>query len=74
MQERTESLGGEFLIQSTPGEGTTVEARIPVAFFPPDDRPARQLSEPSAASKRALMPNESLVEEIGHEYNSSHAG
>lgn len=74
MQERTESLGGEFLIQSTPGEGTTVEARIPVAFSPPDDRPARQLSEPGAASKRALMPNESLVEEIGHEYNSSHAG
>jgi signal transduction histidine kinase len=29
MKERTESLGGEFSVASTPNEGTTVEVRIP---------------------------------------------
>ena len=29
MQERTESLGGEFRVRSSPGEGTAVEVRIP---------------------------------------------
>jgi len=30
MQERVASLGGEFLVESTPGEGTCVTARIPI--------------------------------------------
>ena len=29
MRERTESLGGEFRLQSTPGEGTAIEVLIP---------------------------------------------
>jgi signal transduction histidine kinase len=29
MRERTESLGGEFSIASTPGEGTTIEVTLP---------------------------------------------
>ena len=29
MQERTESLGGEFRVRSSPGEGTAIEVRIP---------------------------------------------
>jgi signal transduction histidine kinase len=29
MRERTESLGGEFTIASTPGTGTTVEVSLP---------------------------------------------
>lgn len=34
MQERTESLGGELLIESAPGAGTTVQAMLPVALSP----------------------------------------
>ncbi len=30
MQERVASLGGEFTVESTPGEGTCVTARIPI--------------------------------------------
>jgi signal transduction histidine kinase len=29
MRERTESLGGEFTIASTPGSGTTAEVSLP---------------------------------------------
>jgi signal transduction histidine kinase len=29
MRERAESLGGEFQVESRPGEGTTVRVRVP---------------------------------------------
>jgi signal transduction histidine kinase len=29
MQERIEMLGGNFLIESSPGKGTTVKAEVP---------------------------------------------
>lgn len=31
MRERTNMMGGEFIIHSTPGEGTVVEVRVPVS-------------------------------------------
>jgi signal transduction histidine kinase len=35
MQERVELLGGRLYIQSAPGEGTTVEARVPARHLEP---------------------------------------
>lgn len=74
MQERTESLGGELLIDSTPGEGTAIEARLPVAYCSQDDHLPGQISKPYAAKSGFLMSDEALGEEMGHEYYSSHAG
>jgi signal transduction histidine kinase len=31
MQERIEMLGGQFAIESAPGQGTTVRLRLPLA-------------------------------------------
>jgi signal transduction histidine kinase len=31
MQERAERLGGELIVTSTPGEGTTVQLKLPMA-------------------------------------------
>jgi signal transduction histidine kinase len=39
MNERAESVGGDLLIQSTPGEGTIIECRLPCLQ---EERPRRQ--------------------------------
>jgi signal transduction histidine kinase len=31
MRERTEAIGGRFVIDSTPGSGTTIRVEVPVA-------------------------------------------
>jgi signal transduction histidine kinase len=74
MQERAESLGGELRIQSCPGSGTIVQAILPVALSSHDDQLARQISKPHAAEYGAMRLDEHLVEEMGHENYSSHAG
>jgi signal transduction histidine kinase len=35
LQERTEILGGRFIIQSAPGQGTTIEAVLPLEIVRP---------------------------------------
>ena len=33
MKQRTQSLGGDFTVHSSPGEGTRIESQIPLAKF-----------------------------------------
>jgi signal transduction histidine kinase len=44
MRERLQMVGGKFSIKSTPGHGTTVTARIPVATKGAE-KDGKQLSE-----------------------------
>ncbi|HVB75739.1 MAG TPA: ATP-binding protein [Ktedonobacteraceae bacterium] len=39
MRERAELLGGQLLITSQPGKGTTIEARLPVTLTPVEEEP-----------------------------------
>jgi two-component system, NarL family, sensor histidine kinase DevS len=43
MRERVELLGGRLKIESSPGEGTTVSAALPVARREPGEAPAAEL-------------------------------
>jgi signal transduction histidine kinase len=45
MQERARSLGGQVMVSSQPGKGTTVRAVIPCSAVPRDERPVSFLDE-----------------------------
>ena len=47
MHERLRSIGGEMTVRSSPGHGTTIEARVPI-------RTARRADEPSSSSRAEL--------------------
>jgi signal transduction histidine kinase len=52
MQERAASLGGSVTIESTPGEGTTVYARIPLAHPGAASDDSRDVPPPEGALPR----------------------
>jgi signal transduction histidine kinase len=45
MRERVELLGGRLLVESTPGEGTTIVIELPIIANEPEPRESRSLRE-----------------------------
>jgi signal transduction histidine kinase len=74
MRERSEALGGTFQIWTSPGKGTTVEARIPLVSSPPQSGPQGKASQRFPAEQPGNSSEAIVPEEANHEKHSSYAG
>ena len=74
MRERCEALGGLFQILTSPGKGTTVEAKIPLDGPPPQNGPQGKATHPFQAEQPGNSSEAIVPEEVSHEKHSSYAG